>query len=97
MKVFLGGEGPDDLGDWYNPPQYRMHPPARGIIEALLHTGGAVELDVAGARIWKTIKKYRFKPPVRGEVQTSTSLAQMKIQALALYDQHRAAIDAPLS
>jgi len=34
---------------------------------------------------------------VRGEVQPSTSLAQMKMQALALYDQHRAAIDAPLS
>jgi hypothetical protein len=34
---------------------------------------------------------------VRGEVQTYTSLAQMKMQALALYDQHRAAIDAPLS
>jgi hypothetical protein len=34
---------------------------------------------------------------VSGEVQTHTPLAQMKTQALHLYDQHRAAIDAPLS
>jgi hypothetical protein len=34
---------------------------------------------------------------VSGEVQTHTPLVQMKMQALALYDQHRAAIDAPLS
>lgn len=34
---------------------------------------------------------------VSGEVQTHTPLVQMKTQALALYDQHRAAIDAPLS
>jgi hypothetical protein len=34
---------------------------------------------------------------VSGEVQAHTPLAQMKTQALALYEQHRAAIDAPLA
>jgi hypothetical protein len=34
---------------------------------------------------------------VSGEVQEHTPLAQMKTQALHLYGQHRAAIDAPLS
>lgn len=34
---------------------------------------------------------------VSGEVQAHTPLAQMKRQALALYEQHRVAIDAPLS
>jgi hypothetical protein len=38
-----------------------------------------------------------FVDAVRGEVQTHTPLAEMKTQALHLYDQHRAAIDAPLS
>ena len=38
-----------------------------------------------------------FVDAVNGEVQTSTSLAQMKMQALRLYDQHRATIDASLS
>lgn len=32
---------------------------------------------------------------VSGEVQTHTPLVQMKTQALALYEQHRAAVDAP--
>jgi hypothetical protein len=38
-----------------------------------------------------------FVDAVRGEVQAHTSLAEMKTQAHHLYDQHRAAIDAPLS
>jgi len=38
-----------------------------------------------------------FMDAVSGEVQAHTPLAQMKTQALHLYDQHRAAIDAPLS
>ena len=75
MKVFLAGEGPDELGDWYRPPQYRARPPASGIIEALLHKIGVSDFDIADARIWKTIKKYRFKPPVRGEVQNVLGLA----------------------
>jgi len=33
---------------------------------------------------------------VSGDVQAHTPLAQMKTQALQLYDQHRAAIEAPL-
>jgi hypothetical protein len=36
MKIFLSGEGPDDLGDWYHPPQYRSSPPSLGVVEALL-------------------------------------------------------------
>ena len=38
-----------------------------------------------------------FMDAVSGEVQAHTPLAQMKTQALHLYVQHRAAIDAPLS
>src|SRR4029453_10619919 len=38
-----------------------------------------------------------FVDAVRGEVQAHTPVAQMKTQALHLYDQHRVAIDAPLS
>jgi hypothetical protein len=34
---------------------------------------------------------------VSGDVQAHTPLAQMHTRALHLYDQHRAAIDAPLS
>jgi hypothetical protein len=38
-----------------------------------------------------------FVDAVSGEVQAHTPVAEMKTQALHLYDQHRAAIDAPLS
>jgi hypothetical protein len=74
VKVFLGGEGADDLGDWSHPPQYRAHPPAPGAIEALARKVGVVPIDVIGAVIWKNIKKFRFKPPVRGEIQNVLGL-----------------------
>jgi hypothetical protein len=74
MRIFLGGEGPDDLGDWFRLPQHRANPPVVGMIEALLRKNGATDCDVAGARIWKSIKKFRFKPPVRGEVQNVLGL-----------------------
>jgi hypothetical protein len=74
MKIFLSGEGPDDLGDWYRPPQYRSSPPVVGILEALLHKTGATGFDIVDARIWKSIAKFRFKPPVRGEVQNVLGL-----------------------
>ena len=38
-----------------------------------------------------------FVDAVRGEVQAHTPVAAMQTQALHLYNQHRAAIDAPLS
>lgn len=74
MKVFLAGEGPDELCNRHEPPQYRASPPDVGIVEALLHKLGAADLDVVGARIWKSIKKFRFKPAVRGEVQNVLGL-----------------------
>jgi hypothetical protein len=74
MKVFLSGEGPDDLGDWYHPPQYRKTPPTRGAIEALAGRVGDVRLEVVDARIWKKIRKFSFKPSVRGETQNVLGL-----------------------
>jgi hypothetical protein len=38
-----------------------------------------------------------FVDAVSGEVPAHTPVAEMKTQALQLYDQHRAAIDTPLS
>jgi hypothetical protein len=74
VKVFLGGEGPDDLGDWYRPPQYRASPPSPGAIEALARKVGVVRIEIVGAATWKNIKKFRFKPPVRGEIQNVLGL-----------------------
>ncbi|MEZ4298501.1 MAG: hypothetical protein R3B70_26355 [Polyangiaceae bacterium] len=74
MRVFLAGEGPDDLGDWYHPPQYRKDPPQTGIIEALLRRVAAHDFTVIAARPWKAIRKYRLRPPRRPEVQNVLGL-----------------------
>ncbi len=57
--MFLSGEGPDDLGDWYHEPQYRSHPPNIGIIEALLRKTAKAEFTVVDARVWKRIRKFK--------------------------------------
>jgi hypothetical protein len=57
MKVFLAGEGKDELGDWFHHPSYRTGNDAPGLIEALLHKLG-VDVQVANGRRWKDIAKY---------------------------------------
>jgi hypothetical protein len=59
MRVFLSGEGPDDLGDWFNDPQYRSNPPRIGVIEALLRSVSKVDFTVVDARVWKRIRKFK--------------------------------------
>ncbi|MEO5730993.1 MAG: hypothetical protein ABI134_14160 [Byssovorax sp.] len=59
MRVFLSGEGPDDLGDWCNDPQYRSNPPRIGVIEALLRNVSKVDFTIVDARVWKRIRKFK--------------------------------------
>jgi hypothetical protein len=74
VKVFLGGEGPDDLGDWYREPQYRSRPPVVGIVEALLHRVAGADFTVIGACVWKRIRKYRFGRPLEAETRNVLGL-----------------------
>ncbi len=57
--MFLSGEGPDELGDWCNEPQYRSDPPRVGIIEVLLRSVAEVDFTVVDARVWKRIRKFQ--------------------------------------
>ena len=59
MRVFLSGEGPDDLGGWYDEPQYRSDPPRMGVIEALLRNVSSVDFTIVDARVWKRIRKFK--------------------------------------
>jgi hypothetical protein len=59
VRVFLSGEGPDDLGDWYDEPQYRSDPPRIGVIEALLRNVSEIDFTVVDARVWKRIRKLK--------------------------------------
>jgi hypothetical protein len=55
LKVFLGGEGNNDLGTrWRQPPG-----DSPGVIEALLRRARPDGWRVAGAQDWKSIRKYR--------------------------------------
>lgn len=55
LKVFLGGEGNNDIGTrWYHPMGDQP-----GVIEVLLRKVRATGWRVAGARSWQTIRKYR--------------------------------------
>lgn len=74
MKVFLGGEGPDDLGDWYNEPQYRSRPPVTGVVEALLGRVAAVPFTVIGSRVWKRIRKFQVGRPLDAETRNVLGL-----------------------
>lgn len=55
LKVFLGGEGNNDIGTrWYRPMGEQP-----GVIEVLLRKVRATGWNVAGARSWQSIRKYR--------------------------------------
>lgn len=55
LKVFLGGEGNNDIGTrWYLPMGDQP-----GVIEVLLRKVRATGWHVAGARSWQSIRKYR--------------------------------------
>jgi len=59
MKVFLAGEGPGELGRWFNDPSYRADVTDIGALEALLRRIRADGWQVEGALQWKRITKYR--------------------------------------
>jgi hypothetical protein len=55
LKVFLGGEGNNDIGTrWYRPMGDQP-----GVIETLLRRVRASGWHVAGAQPWKSIRKYQ--------------------------------------
>lgn len=81
MKVFLGGEGPDDLGDWFHLPSYRTSPRRKGIVEALLARAGSPEITVIDACAWKRIRKYQVKKPMPAEVKNVLGLALLAEEA----------------
>lgn len=61
IRLFLAGEGLNELGDWWRTPQYRHDPPLPGVIEALLRQIRDDGWEVAGATGWKDIRKFRTR------------------------------------
>lgn len=55
VKVWLGGEGGNDIGDSDQPAMYRKQP---GALEALLRRAEPDGWDVLGATRWKRLRNY---------------------------------------
>ncbi len=55
IKVFLGGEGKNEIGTRSDQPMGDIP----GVVEVLLRRVRPTGWDVSGARVWKSIRKYR--------------------------------------
>jgi hypothetical protein len=58
VKVFLGGEGPNELGNRFGHPAYQ-NDERPGVLHALLARVERAGWEVGGARDWKSIRKFR--------------------------------------
>lgn len=57
MKVFLAGEGRDELGKWFDHPGYRDDKNHPGLIEAFL-TNLEIDYMVTDGKRWRNLLKY---------------------------------------
>ena len=58
-KVFLAGEGSNELGGWHNETMHRGEFPYPGILETLLKMIKADGWVIVGAKLWTKIRKFR--------------------------------------
>jgi hypothetical protein len=77
IRVFLGGEGPNELGGWFAEPEFRGESPRVGVLEALLRRVRADGWDVVGAVRWMKIRKYRAGGHADDEQRNVLGLALM--------------------
>ena len=60
MKLFLAGEGPDELGEWSAPASQRPGAGIPGVLEALLRRIAPDGWEISGAVLWKNIRKFKI-------------------------------------
>lgn len=61
IRVFLSGEGNNELGSYAGLPEYRTDD-ALGVLHALLKKIEPCGWVIGDARVWGSIRKYRAKP-----------------------------------
>jgi hypothetical protein len=69
IRVFLAGEGPNDIGDWARHRSYRDDSPSPGVPEAILRKVRGDGWRVCGAVLWKKIHKLQVRPPAGAETK----------------------------
>jgi hypothetical protein len=57
-RVFLAGEGTNEIGSWGRHPSYR-HTAETGALEALLKKSVETGWEICGGLFWKEIRKFR--------------------------------------
>jgi len=73
VKVFLGGEGRNELGSWSGPASYQSSEVC-GVLEALLRKVKPNGWQIVGGMAWKDIRKLRPNSPGRAEHQNVSAL-----------------------
>jgi hypothetical protein len=66
MKVFVAGEGSDEIGDFVHDPTYRRPECEGGILEALLRRSRAVGWVIADGCPWRRVRKFAFGRDLHG-------------------------------
>jgi len=79
-KVFIAGEGPNDLGSWAKEPQYR-DPSYPGVVESLLLRVNPSGWTVSGSRRWKHIRKYVANSPTPKEKRNVLGVALEAVES----------------
>jgi hypothetical protein len=75
VRVFLGGEGSNELGGWYAEPEYRTE--EAGVLVELLRRVRRDGWEVVGAVRWMNIRKYRAGKHADPERRNVEGLALM--------------------
>jgi hypothetical protein len=75
VGVFLGGEGPNELGSWSGDPVYQRDREA-GVLEALLRRVQPDRWVVVGATNWRSIRKFRARGPSPAEERNVLGLVR---------------------
>jgi hypothetical protein len=66
MRVFIAGEGPDDIGDWARDPAY--HPAhSGGVVESLLRNIHGDGWEIVGGCPWRRIRKFKVGRGLHGD------------------------------
>lgn len=86
IRVFLAGEGANELGRWALEERYRGEA-AIGCLEALLRAVTTSDWEVGGAVLWRRIRKYRAgehrRPETRNVIGAALAANELGCRVLA--------------
>jgi hypothetical protein len=83
VRVFLGGEGRNDLGSWAGHPAYQ-NDTEPGVIKALLLRTRPQGWKVVGALSWKRCRKYTDFGPMPADLRSNVRGDHEKLAVLGL-------------